>query len=277
MTAIAKTIAGDSIQSAVYVDMENLAGKGKELLIELLAKWPDKAPKPSVVHLYVRADQVGLWSVWGDGRFRDVRIVPHGVQHYSNTNAKNSADVALVIDAITDLLIGATEHITIVSDDSDFLALYSAMISRPDMPYPDEAPPFLLVVTRDKGKQSETIHSFVPPEHLHVIGAGTPAKANSPKQANVASDKALDYEKMAQSITKELPVGTFKSTDCQEIIKRSWAGHALAQADGAKFGTDFKAKIWPHLQKLGVRIPNENSKPLKYEMTQQAKQQVGEG
>ena len=68
MTAIAKTIAGDSIQSAVYVDMENLAGKGKELLIELLTKWPVKAPKPSVVHLYVRADQVGLWSVWGEGR-----------------------------------------------------------------------------------------------------------------------------------------------------------------------------------------------------------------
>ena len=110
VTATPKTIAGDSVQSAVYVDMENLAGKGKELLIELLTKWPVKAPKPSVVHLYVRADQVGLWSVWGDGRFRDVRIVPHGVQHYSNTNAKNSADVALVIDAITDLLIGATEQ-----------------------------------------------------------------------------------------------------------------------------------------------------------------------
>ena len=277
MTAIPKSRAGDSVQSAVYVDMENLAGKGKELLIELLTKWPVKAPKPSVVHLYVKADDVGLWSIWGEGRFRDVRIVPHGVQHYSNSNAKNSADVALVIDAITDLLIGATEHITIMSDDSDFLALYSALISRPDMPYPDEAPPFLLVVTGDKRKQSDTIRTFVPPEHLHVIGAGTPAKTGAPKQANVASDKALDYEKMARSITKELPIGTFKSTDCQGIIRMGWPKHELATANGAKYGTEFKAKIWPHLQKLGVRIPNENSKPLKYEMTQQAKQQVGEG
>ena len=82
---------------------------------------------------------------------------------------------------------------------------------------------------------------------------------------------------MARKIIQERDIGTFKSTDCQEIIRKGWPKHELATANGAKFGTDFKAKIWPHLQQLGVRIPNENSKPLKYEMTQQAKQQVGEG
>lgn len=274
MTATPNT-AQHSVQSAVYVDMENLAGKGKELLVELLAKWPDKAPKPSVVHLYVKADQVGLWSVWGDGQFQNVRILPHGIQHYSNTNTKNSADVAIVIDAMTDLLTGATGHITVVSDDSDFLALYSAMISRPDLPFSSESPPFLLVVTADKGKQSETIESFVPTEHLHVIGVKKTQANKKPVQGNkTASNSEVAYQNMARMIIEEIPVGSFKSTDCQGIIKRDWAGHDLAKADGAKFGTDFKARIWPHLEKLGVRIPNEKSKPLKYEMTKKAKDKL---
>ena len=271
MTTNSDNPAGEPARSTLYVDMENLAGKGQSLLVELLSNWPDKAPKPSVAHLYVKADQVGLWSVWGEGQFDDVKIVPHGVQHFSKTSTKNSADVALVIDAISDLLIGTTEHITVVSDDSDFLALYSAMISRPNMPFPDEAPPFLLVVTGDNGKQSETIRSFVPAGHLHVISSMAGSTRTSSPQDNQATMDESVYQAMARKIIETTSVGYFKSTQCRSLIGQDWPEHNLATADSPKFGTEFRAKIWPHIEGAGGRIPNPNEKPIKYEMTQEAK------
>ena len=274
MAARINSSALESAHTSIYVDMENLGGKGRELLTELLSNWPKKAPQPSSAHLYVPSDQVGLWTIWGEGRFPNVEIVPHGVQHYSNNSTKNSADVALAIDAMTDLLIGKTDHVSILSDDSDFLAVYAAMVSRPDMPMPDESPPFLLIVTGDKGKQSETIRTFVPPEHLHVIGSKTPARAKSPNQESSVAGKESDYEEMAKKLIQELPLGPFKSTDCQDIIKHGWPTDPLAQASGPSFGVEFKSKIWPHLEKAGARIPNPNAKPLKYEMPSAAKQNV---
>ena len=272
MTMNSDNSAERPTRSSIYVDMENLSGKGQGLLTELLSNWPDdKAPRPSVARLYVKADQVGLWSVWGEGRFGDVKIVPHGVQHFSKSSAKNSADVALVIDAITDLLIGATEHITVLSDDSDFLALYSTMISRTDMPFPHETPPFMLVVTDDNRKQSETIHSFVPKAHLHVIGSTADSSEESAPASNQPNMTGAVYESMARKIIEMLPVGDFKSTQCREIIRQNWPSHNLVTADGPKFGIEFKARIWPNVERAGGRIPNPASKPIRYEMTQEAK------
>ena len=201
-------------------------------------------------------------------------VVAHGVQHYSNNSNKNSADMALAIDAMTDLLIGKTDHVSVLSDDSDFLELYAAMVSRPDMPLPDESPPILLVVTGDKGKQSDTIHTFVPPENLHVIGGKAPAKAKSPKQAGSIARKESDYGLMAKKLIEELPVGTFKSTDCQALTKSDWPTDQLADASGPSFGYEFKSRIWPHFEKAGARIPNPNAKPLKYEITAAAKDSI---
>ena len=79
---------------------------------------------------------------------------------------------------------------------------------------------------------------------------------------------------MARTIVRERPVGTFKSTDCQDIIRRRWPGHRLARVGGAAFGTEFKKNIWPELEKLSVKIPNFNRKPVTYELTKEAKAAV---
>ena len=50
---------------------------------------------------------------------------------------------------------------------------------------------------------------------------------------------------MADAVIREIPVGSFKSTDCQSIIKKHWPNHALAKAGGAEFGTQFKNNVWP--------------------------------
>ena len=79
---------------------------------------------------------------------------------------------------------------------------------------------------------------------------------------------------MARIIVRERPLGAFKSTDCQGIIGRRWPGHQMAKAGAAAFGNEFKKSIWPELEKLGVKIPNENRKPITYEMTKEAKSAV---
>lgn len=88
------------------------------------------------------------------------------------------------------------------------------------------------------------------------------------------ADQGSPWADMARAIVREQPVGTFKSTDCQDIIKRRWPGHRLARVGGAAFGTEFKKSIWPELEKLSVTIPNLNRKPVTYELTKEAKAAV---
>ena len=76
---------------------------------------------------------------------------------------------------------------------------------------------------------------------------------------------------MAMSVVETIPVGTFKSTDCQAIIKQQWPHHPMASAGGAAFGTEFQKQIWPILREWRVTIPNPGKKPIRYEMTDNAK------
>ena len=76
---------------------------------------------------------------------------------------------------------------------------------------------------------------------------------------------------MAMSVVETTPVGTFKSTDCQAIIKQQWSHHPMASATGPAFGTEFQKQIWPILREWGVTIPNPGKKPIRYEMTDNAK------
>lgn len=76
---------------------------------------------------------------------------------------------------------------------------------------------------------------------------------------------------MAQTIIEQIPVGKFKSTDCQGIIKKYWPRHPMADAGKPAFGIEFQKNIWPILQQRGVKIANPGKKPIPYEMTQGAK------
>ena len=82
------------------------------------------------------------------------------------------------------------------------------------------------------------------------------------------------WAEMAKTIVEELSLGSFKSTDCQDIISRRWPDHHMAKAGGGTFGTEFKKSIWPELENLGVIIPNLNRKPITYELTKEAKNAV---
>ena len=127
--------------SGVYVDVENLQGEAQELMSGLMFNWPDSAPPPSRLTLYVRADQTELWYLWALDQFENVEVVVKGIQHFSRDSSKNSADIAIATNAITDFVRGRISYVVVFSDDSDFISLYSAIRDEVDQTQgPDSLP-----------------------------------------------------------------------------------------------------------------------------------------
>lgn len=271
--------AGPDRSSGLYVDVENLRADGQILIQDLLENWPATVPMPSLLSLYVRADQVELWKMWAESRFSDLKVVVKGVQHFSMSSSKNSADIAIAAAAMADLILQRITHIVVFSDDSDFISLYAAIRDEPDIPSADGQGPFLWAVTDRESSLSPTVRQFFPLDKLHVVkterddtqnatAPGLPTSEWSQAPREFTRDI---YPQMAQAVLEYIPVGPFKSTDCQPIIKERWPDHSLANAGGPAFGTEFKNNILPVLERLGVKIINPGQKPVKYGMTQDAK------
>ena len=266
-------------RSGLYVDMENLQADGQSLLQLLMENWPEELPAATRLTLYVRADQTELWRLWATNQFAHVEVVVHGTQHFSMSATKNSADIAIATNAMADLLRERVSHVVVFSDDSDFISLYIAIRDELGMSADSDKVPFQWVVTNRAGSLSATVRQFLPDKLLHVVGVAS--KQQERKQAARATPDGAtvshtysqkgSWPEMADAIINEIPVGPFKSTDCQSIIKKHWPDHVLAKAGGAEFGMQFKNNIWPRLGDRGVNIENPGKKPIRYEMTSDAK------
>ena len=253
--------------SGLYVDLENLHSDGQRFIQNLISGWPDKAPAPTRLRLYVRANQTAMWRLWVESRFSGMKVVVNGTQHFSKGSTKNSADIAIAADAMSDLALGRVSHIVVFSDDSDFISLYEAIRKEPAITSISARVPFLWVVTDREGHLSPTVRQFFPPEALHVVTLET----GRPQAAMDAEAPHAIWAEMADAVLRDIPTGTFKSTECQQLIRKQWPGHALCDAGSAAFGTEFKNNIWPILEKSAVKIKNPRKKPIQYEMTPEAK------
>lgn len=91
-------------------------------------------------------------------------------------------------------------------------------------------------------------------------------KVNAQKDLSVT-------ERIALQLIRDMPVGKFKSTDCQQIIRTNFPNHQLASADGPAFGIIFRRDLLPYMETRGV---NElgNQRPRQYEMTLEAKKSL---
>ena len=266
--------------SGIYIDVENLRSDGHAMVENLIENWPDKAPSPSRLILYVPADQVELWKLWATSRFNRLEVSVHGTQHFSLSPTKNSADIAIAVNAMADMILRRITHAVIFSDDSDFISLYVAMRDEPKIALSGGRVPFLWVVTDREGSLSAQVKRFFPKDLLHVISIGgkknstqvpTP-KSQRPKgvsrRSNATSGTSAE---MARAVVEGTEVGLFKSTDCQKMIKERWRTHPMASAGGAAFGAEFKNSIWPVLEGWGVKISNPGRNPIRYQMTEEAK------
>lgn len=270
--------------SGVYVDVENLQTAAQEIIQTLVKSWPDFVPAPALLSLYVRADQTDLWSMWGENKFPHISVRAKGIQHFSSNPAKNSADIAIAIDAITDFLLRRINCVAVVSDDSDFISLYSKLREeQSQVEGISRNVPFLWVVTDRPKTRSTTMRDYFPNSRIFVVPfpkkPGTTkgkSSGNTPAEPKPSSARANGVlEDMAQAIIEQIPVGRFKSTDCHRIIRQRWHTHALANANEQSFGVEFRKELWDILKTRGVIEPNPNKQPRRYEMTSAAKATLG--
>ena len=174
--------------SGLYIDVENLHPDGQAVIDALIDGWPPNWPTPSRLNLYTRADQAELWRVWAEHRFGNLQVAAHGTQHFSWSATKNSADIAIAINAISDLVLGRVDNVVVLSDDSDFISLYVAIRDEPGIPRIDNRPPFLWAVTDRKGPLSTTVEQFFPPTHLHIV-SGERGRPSRPAAAPVETPR----------------------------------------------------------------------------------------
>ena len=265
----------------LYVDVENLMDLAKTAITAVFEQWPEEFSRPTALKLYTRADQAELWRIWATNKFPSLEMHVTGVQHYSVSASKNSADIALALDAITDLLKGRTTDVAVLSDDSDFAVLFGKIGQESDR-QTNAAVPFVWFMTDRADTRSTILDEFFPSRYVRTVVCDTrkPAPQNKKPRtpANVIVQKRIndtaDAKLIAETIIKSIPVGSFKSTDCVKVIREHFPEHPLTKLDPAKFGIRFTKVIWPILESHGVRISNPNKKPRRYEMTEEAKRKV---
>lgn len=269
--------------TALYVDTENLQGSGQSLIENIIEDWPAETPPPTRLNLYVQADRVTLWDIWATGRFPQLTVTVRGIQHFSNRQSKNSADIAIAIDAIADFVNGGAQVVAVMSDDSDFIPLYAKLKE-----LSDGFIPFLWLVTNRDKTRSTTIRDYFPNDHIHVVQMRRHSQVTSSREArsNAAprprptvrsappagddgKGRADRMDEVADLIIEQVPVGSFRSTECQRVIKSRWPGDPMARMSSVRFGTEFANKIWPILDERGVELLS--TKPRKYGLTQEVK------
>ncbi|MCY3693498.1 MAG: hypothetical protein OXI54_11155 [Chloroflexota bacterium] len=260
----------------------------QNIVAQIIADWPGPLPLGSV-SLYVRADKVAVWEMWAESSYPDLRVRVRGVQHFSNHKAKNSADLAITADAVADLVTGQAAAVAVVSNDSDFGALF---VKIKEMAHSAglEDTPFLWITSPDAGALSPEMERFIPDGMRWDLSAALPTPAAEvvhpepqplPKPvqpAALASASAFgksdtDNEAIAEELIRQLPVGRFKAADAQKIVKKRWSKHPAASGDTAQFGQFLGKEVWPALKERGVTMPGRSS-PRTYEITQAAKESI---
>ncbi len=269
--------------TALYVDTENLQGSAQRLIENTIEEWPEGTPPPIRLNLYVQADRVSLWDIWANGRFPQLIVTVRGIQHFSNRQSKNSADIAIAIDAIADYVNGVAQFVAVMSDDSDFIPLYAKLKE-----LHEGRAPFLWMVTDRAKTRSTTIRDYFPNDHIHVVqipkpsqsmnGGGArsngpsrarPAGASGPLHVDDGKNRSDRFAEVADLIIEQIPVGSFRSTECQRVIKSRWPNDPMARMSSVRFGTEFANKIWPILDERGVELLS--TKPRKYGLAQEVK------
>ena len=276
--------------SAIYVDTENLreSDHAQSIVWQVVTDWPAERPPVASLSLYVRADKTELWQLWAETAFPALRVRVRGVQHFSNHRAKNSADLAITADAVADLITGQAISVAVVSNDSDFGALFVKVLELAGQAESADIP-FLWITAPDAGTLSAEIEQFIPDRYRWDLSADPPSPAPpgpaptpaiaAPARKRAAEPRSnvddtaapaarpqavISHQAIAEELMKRLPVGTFKAADAEKVIQQRWPEHP-AVGDTARFGQFLGKEIWPLLQEHGVTMPRRSS-PRTYEI-----------
>ena len=260
--------------AAVYVDTENLqdAARAHDVVRQVIAGWPPEHPPLGWLSLYVRADKVELWRMWAKDEYPALRIRVRGVQHFSNHRAKNSADLAITADAVADLITGQAAMVAVISNDSDFGALFVKVRELAETAAGAAATPFLWVTAPDAGLLSPEIERFIPARYrwdLSDAGRGAPgepvpapvpasppvvampAAAPAPTSAVVRTAPALT----PVSVPKPAPAAAAGAGTANDPGSAAVAEELIRRLPAGRFKVGDAQKVirkrWPKLAEVG--------------------------
>ena len=245
--------------AGVYVDIENLknAEHARAVIETVVRDWPEGLPPVGRLCLYAPAEKTGLWGAWAPARFSGIEVRVRGIQRFAR-DSKNSADMAIVADAVADFTTGVANHIAVVSNDSDFGALFVKIQELASRSGHTEPPPFLWVNLAGGSGLSKEIRDFVP-EQLRWVVSSLPTQsaktASKPVEDNGAG--LPTNLTIVRWLLEELPPGRFRAEDVRKIVKRRCPDHPAAQTTGA-CGTFLARQLMPFLADKGVTVVRQS-------------------
>lgn len=250
--------------AGVYVDIENLkdAEHARTAMETVVSDWPAGLPPVRRLRLYAPADKVGLWGAWAPARFPDLEVDVRGIQRFAR-GSKNAADMAIVADAVADFTTGLVNHVAVVTNDSDFGALFVKIQELASRSGRAESPPFLWINTPGGGGLSSEISEFVPDRLRWSISS--PTALIAVKASSAPKDGAAGLpsnEKIAEWVLGGIPPGKFRAEDVRRIVQRRCPSHPAARTTSA-CGSFLAQQLMPILKKKGIRMVRQN--PRTYE------------
>ena len=270
--------------SAIYVDTENLrdSDHAQTMVAQVVANWPADRPPLSGLSLYVRADRVASWEMWAEASYPDLRVRVRGVQHFSSNKAKNSADLAITADAVADLVTGQAVAIAVVSNDSDFGALF-VKVKELAHSVGVKQPPFLWITSPEAGGLSAELERFIPAglrwdlseTPLTVTAApreiSQPDPPSLPKTKRPAALPAANTQRNRSSATipslknwyTKAAGRQVQSGRCSARFQSTMAGSSRLPLDRISpiWYSSLGKQIWPILQERGVLMTTQKIAP----------------
>ena len=277
--------------SSIYADVENLGNSAQEAISKAIDHLANDPALPRIVSLslYVPADKSELWQIWADSEWPSLKVRTRGIQHFTNgQKSKNSADLAIVADAVEDFTLGKADFISVISNDSDFGALF-VKIREMSKERRIEHTPFLWITPSTGGPLSQEISRFIPnrfridltnapdsrvPAALPSAKPGT-SQNKSPQTSNRELTRDLsENERIARALIGHLPEGKFRASDAQKALKK-YAPNLSVPNDQVKFSKFLLDEVSPILERLGVEVSRKPKTPKRYEITKRSKESIG--
>ena len=253
-------------KTGLYVDIENLrsAEHGRTTIEAVLRDWPEALPPVGLLCLYAPADKTGLWKAWASAeRFEGVEVRVRGTQRFAR-DSKNSADMAIVADAIADFVANTVNHIAVVSNDSDFAALFVKIQELSCSTGSSNQPPFLWINFAGGSGLSKEILDFIPKQLRWDVAPPSPEKAEAtPKSTEDRGADVPTNSVIVRWMLNELPPGRFRAEDVRKVIKRQCPHHPAAQTTGI-CGAFLARELMPLLAIKGVKVVRQS--PRTYEI-----------
>ena len=270
--------------SAIYVDTENLlspAGSddvefAQDLITYIVANWPDAYPPIELLTLYVPADKSSQWRIWasdlmelrrmpafddnGTAEWREPvptaernRLRVRGIQHFTRSGSKNSADMAIAVDAFDDLLLSRrTDFVAVLSNDSDFYTLFDKLheiVSGNG--HPVSRIPFLWIVAPNGNNLSPEIKRFLPAQFVWDISGAT---GYNPSASQDEDEPSGLNEEAINTLIDRMTVGhQYRASELHGMYKALYPSDRLSQIDTAVFGSYLKNST-PMLDDMGVAV-----------------------